>query len=184
MDRLAERYLGRPLSGAQDVAEVGARLEQTLDIFLRYFVAIQKGQVQFYDQMGLPPPGEQLNMIEQCTSSAQLGGQALSPTEPRATMELEEAFESLMQHQSAVLKSIQKGVRSLLRRISPAAMGKIAGRLTRSPDVRTLWETFRQEHEDLSEDQEAFNVVYGGQFRKTYLRLMQRGREAMRGQNR
>ncbi len=185
LDRLAQRYLGRGLSSAQEVAEVGARLEQTLDIFLRFFVALQRGQVQFYEQMGLPPPGEMLNQVEQCSSSAQLGGLTLSPGDTGGAWALEEAFESFKVHQVAVLRGLEAGVRSLLRRTSPKAVNKAAGRITRSPGFRTLWETYRQIHEDLAEeDQEVFKVVYGGQFRKAYLRLMQSGREAMRGQNR
>jgi len=182
LDRLAQRYLGRPLSGAQDVAALGAQLEQGLDIFLRFFVAMQRGQVQFYDQMGVPPPADQLNAAEQCTSAAQLGGVLLNPAETQGAWALEGAFESLKVHQVAVLRGLEAGVRSLLRRVSPDSVAKVAGRLTRSPGIRTLWETYKQMHEDLAEeDQEAFKVIYGGQFRKAYLRLMQAGREANRG---
>ena len=182
LDRLAQRYLGRSLAGAQEVAAVGILLEQALDIFLRFFVAMQRGQVQFYNQMGVPPPADQLNAAEQCTSAVQLGGVLFNPAEANGAWALEGAFESLKVHQVAVLRGVEAGVRSLLRRIGPDSVAKVAGRLTRSPGVRTLWETYRQMHEDLAEeDMEAFKVIYGGQFRKAYLRLMQQGREANRG---
>lgn len=182
LDRLARKYLGRSLVGGQEVVQVGAQLEQALDIFLRFFVAMQRGQVQFYEQMGLPPPADYLNPVEQSSSAAQLGGLLLNPGDAQAAGALEEAFESQKVHQVAVLRGMEAGVRSLLRRISPRSVTKVASRLTRSPGVKTLWETYRQMHEDLAEeDQEAFKVIYGGQFRKAYLRLMQAGRQAMRG---
>jgi hypothetical protein len=182
LDRLARKYLGRSLVGGQEVVQVGAQLEQALDIFLRFFVAMQRGQVQFYEQMGLPPPADYLNPVEQSSSAAQLGGLLLNPGDAQAAGALEEAFESQKVHQVAVLRGMEAGVRSLLRRVSPRSVTKVASRLTRSPGVKTLWETYRQMHEDLAEeDQEAFKVIYGGQFRKAYLRLMQAGRQAMRG---
>ena len=182
LDRLAQRYLGRSLAGGQEVTQLGTQLEQALDIFLRFFVAMQRGQVQFYEQMGLPPPADYLNPAEQTMSAAHLGGLLLNPGDAQGVSALEGAFESLKVHQVAVLRGLEAGVRSLLRRVSPHSVTKVAGRLTRSPGIRTLWETYRQMHEDLAEeDQEAFKVIYGGQFRKAYLRLMQAGRQGQRG---
>ena len=181
-ERLAQRYLGRSLGQGQEVAQFGVQLEQVLDIFLRVFVAMQRGQVQFYEQMGLPPPADYLNPAEQATSAAHLGGVLLNPGDVLGADALEQAFESLKVHQVAVLRGMEAGVRSLLRRVSPQSVTKVASRLTRSPGIRTLWETYRQMHEDLAEeDQEAFKVIYGGQFRKAYLRLMQAGRQGQRG---
>ncbi|MCA9671334.1 MAG: FHA domain-containing protein [Myxococcales bacterium] len=174
IDRLSQRLVGQPMQDPRQIAVFGRQLERVLEVFLRCFVALQKGQEQFKAALDLPALGdEQVGLIDQARDGVELGALLLSGQAPNAANALEQAFKDIMVHQVALLNGLMAGVRTLLARISPQAVHKEASKERRSPNWRLLFETYEQMHQDLSEEgNEAFETIFGRQFGKAYTMLV------------
>jgi len=181
MDRVAGRVLGRPLQSAQDVATFAARLEASFSVFLRFFVALQKGQEQFRQALDIKALGrEGPSPIEEAGDAGELAALLFAGEGSGAISALEGAFKNIMLHQVALLNGLMAGVRSLLTRLSPQSIGEEASQEHRSPSYRALWETYERVHRDLSEeDNETFETIFGPQFGKAYSNLI--GKKAKKG---
>jgi C-terminal domain of Type VI secretion system FHA protein/FHA domain len=172
LDRLANHFLGMTLRSAGEVATFGARLEKTLDVFLRFFVALQKGQEQFREAFDIRAlRSEQQNPIEQATDATALAGLLLQSS--GAVKSLEHASKNVMIHQVALLNGLMAGVRTLLAKLSPKMIMKEAKKSHRSPSAKVLWQTFELIHQDFAEeDNETFETIFGSQFSKAYSALL------------
>jgi predicted component of type VI protein secretion system len=172
LDSLCQRFLGQTLNAPGDVALFVARIEEILDVFLRCFVALQKGQQQFQQAVDIRVLGRHDNPVEQAASSAHLAGALFSLVELDAPRQLENAFKNVMIHQVALLTGLMAGVRSLLEKLSPEAITTIAEEEHRVASVRALWQTYQRVHGDLAEeDAETFETIFGPQFAKAYSAL-------------
>lgn len=174
VERLSQRFLGQPLSDPQQIAAFGAHLEHSFEVFVRCFVALQKGQEQFKQALDLPVlGGDDVGLIESARDGLELGAILLSGHAPNAAHSLEQAFKDMMVHQVALLNGLMAGVRTLLSRLSPDAVAKEASKERRSPGWRLLFETYERMHQDLSEeDNEAFETIFGRQFGQAYTMLV------------
>jgi len=173
VDRLSSRFLGRTLDTPEEVGAFGSRLEGTLHIFMRYFVALQKGQEQFRQALDIKALRDRRSAVEDVEDANQLAVLLLSDDRRELLMGLEYALKNIMLHQVALINGLMAGVRSLLARLSPRAIHKEASTEHRSPGVKLLWETYERIHRDLAEeDNETFETIFGPQFGKAYTNLV------------
>lgn len=171
IDRLSTRFLGRTLTDPEQLAAFGSRLERTLDVFVRCFIALQKGQQQFREALDIHAFGGSGNAVEQITSATELGAALLGRS--GAIKELEHAFKNQMVHQVALLNGLMAGVRTLLDKLSPQTVAREASQSRRSPKAAQLWQTYEEIHSNLAEeDNETFETIFGRQFGKAYAKLL------------
>ena len=166
LNRISERYWGRPLQNGQEAAYLGARLEMMLGSLLEGVISLRNGQLQFIQEMGIKH--RDANVVDQLESAQQLGAVLLAGQDQRVDPALEDTFERLKLHQVALLRGLEAGVKVLVRKLGPAAVEK----QVRSTNPRSLWDYFCQLHGDLEEGQARFKLLYGAQFKKAYSRLM------------
>ena len=172
-DRLARRFAGQPIADPQQLAAFASQLEQVLDVFLRCFVALQKGQSQFRQALDIKALGDASSWLNRAADAMELSTMLLSRYDQNAALALEASFKDIMIHQVALLNGLMAGVKTLIARLSPERVQKEAARRTRSPGWRQLWETFGEIHRDLAEeDNEAFDTIFGKQFSKAYASLV------------
>jgi predicted component of type VI protein secretion system len=172
LDSLSRRVLGRTMDEPGNLALFVARLEEVVEVFLRCFVALQKGQQQFQEATDIKVLGRR-NPIERASSTAELSSALFSLVDLEAMRHLENAYKNIMIHQVALLTGLMAGVRSLLGKLSPEAVAKEAGKEHRKPGIRALWQTYQRIHADLAEeDAETFETIFGPQFAKAYSALV------------
>lgn len=173
LDRLSRRFLGRALDDPQQIAAFTQQLEQTLDVFLRCFIALRTGQEQFRQALDIKALGHAESALDRARDAMELGALLLSGKDANAIGALEHAFKNIMIHQVALLNGLMAGVRTLLGKLSPDRVTKEASRERRSPSVRQIWETYVEMHHDLAEeDNETFDTIFGKQFSKAYASLV------------
>jgi type VI secretion system protein ImpI len=174
LGRFFTRYTGQPLQRPEDLIAFGERLEQVLETCIRFFIALQRGQEQFRQELDLKVPSTQASTtVTQANDVEELAGALLAPGRPNLIQELEGAFHAITIHQVALLSGMMAGVRKLLSRLSPKAIAKEAARQHRSLGPRALWQTFEQIHRDLAEEgNETFETVFGPQFAKAYAKML------------
>lgn len=171
VDRLAQRFLGHELQTPQQMAAFATRLERTLAVFLRYFVALQKGQEQF--RQALEIKILRRSVAEEAGDANELAAMLFGEGADEAISGLEQAFKNIMLHQVALINGLMAGVRSLLGRLSPKVVAEEAAAEHRSPSVKALWGTYERIHRDLAEeDTETFETIFGRQFGRAYSNLV------------
>lgn len=172
LNRLAQRFVGRTFEDPRDLALFGARIEETLEVFLRCFIALKRGKEQLrsaLDIRALAPRGN--DPVERAEDPMGLATVLLGPHAGGAAS-LERSLKDLMIHQVALLNGTMAGVRNLLAKIGPKAIRKEAGKQERGPGWRLLWETYERLHQDLSEEEEAtFETVFGRHFDRAYAKV-------------
>jgi predicted component of type VI protein secretion system len=171
-DSLSRRILGRTVDEPGNLALFAARLEEVVEVFLRCFVALQKGQQQFQEATDIKVLGRR-NPIERASNTAELTNALFSLVDLQSSRHLENAFKNIMIHQVALLTGLMAGVRSLLDKLSPEAIAREAAKDHRKVGVRALWQTYERIHADLAEeDAETFETIFGPQFAKAYSALV------------
>jgi predicted component of type VI protein secretion system len=171
VDRLAQRFVGHELQTPQEMAAFANRLERTLSVFLRYFVALQKGQEQF--RQALEIKILRRSAVEETGDANDLAAMLFGEGADEAISGLEQAFKNIMLHQVALINGLMAGVRSLLGRLSPKTIAEEAAAEHRSPGVKARWETYERIHRDLAEeDTETFETIFGRQFGRAYSNLV------------
>ncbi len=118
-------------------------------------------------------------------SAAQVAAELLDWTqddrEPRAR--LRSSFAELMMHQVALLRGVMRGVKTLLRELSPAVIEEsiereaaprgALGRMFTRPDP---WTAYKRRHADLSdEENERFRLLFGADFVSEYRQFTHEG---------
>jgi hypothetical protein len=179
-DRLCERYVGHAAQDPQELASFASRIDAVLGVFLRYFVALQKGQEQFRQALDIRALGaEGRSEIERAEHAGELAALLLGEGGGESVRALEQAFKNVMLHQVALINGLMAGVRSLLARLSPEHVADEAAHEHRSPSAKVLWQTYEQLHRDLAEeDNETFETIFGPQFSRAYSDLV--GKKARR----
>ncbi len=173
LEHIAERFWGRPLIDEPDVRALGARLEPTLEVFCRCFVALQRGQREFHQAMDIQVLGQHDHPVECATNATELASALLAPSQPNAIVVLENAYKNIMIHQVAMLNGLMAGVRTLMAKLSPDEVTREAAKEHLLLSARALWETYQRIHSDLAEeDNETFETIFGPQFGKAYLALL------------
>ncbi len=157
-------------------------LSEILPAFCASFVELRRGFDQFGAELAI-------NLFEESTplttaETAQDVLQYLITSEPGETSrvrELNGSFADMMIHQVALISGVMEGVRGVLQRFSPAAIGQSLAKKKVSVgpfkigkgfwplSVSALWKRFTEIHQSLMEDEQALNqVLFGRDFARSY----------------
>ena len=187
---LAQTYLpGRSLEGADAIMQFLSRLQDVLDVFFKAFVPLRDGYKQFETKMeikrtSLPrgdaiTGGHQTRTVETAKDPKELALLLLDPANPSTDgpRSIEGIFADLMIHQVAMLDGVMRGVKSLLKELSPREIEQLAekkkvGGSFFGKNYEALWKVYAERHSDLAdEDKEAFSLIFGPQFVQAYTQL-------------
>jgi type VI secretion system protein ImpI len=183
---LAHKYVpSQPMrTGAQAVAFVG-KMQDALDVFFKAFIPLRDGHKQFETKMEIRrntarPDGRQAAdmTVRRTPDVATLAARVLDFTDPSsdAAKALAGVFADLMIHQVAMLDGVMRGVKQLLRELSPAALEALAEKKKLGGfgpfRFKSLWKLYQERHADLAdEDTETFELIFGRQFVSAYSQL-------------
>jgi len=182
---LANNYVGgRPMEGAADVVKFLAKVQDTLDVFFKSFIPLRDGYKQFETKMDIkrstmradPTIGTRV-AVETAKDPKELAARLLdwSDQSTEGPRTIEGTFADLMIHQIAMLDGVMRGVKSLLKELSPSAIEQLlerkkSGGFSFGPfRYETLWNLYKERHSDLAdEEKEAFGLIFGPQFVQAY----------------
>jgi type VI secretion system protein ImpI len=182
---------GRPLETTGDVARLITKLHDTVDVFCRCFIPLRQGYAQFVSSLDLQRAAAQRSINRSRAALALEGATdaetvAMAMLDPRdhtfdAPAAVEGIFADLMLHQVALLDGVMQGVRALLDELSPehieqALAERRAGGLF-AGKYRARWSEFCERFERLSEERQAFSVIFGQDFAQVYRQYWQRRKE-------
>lgn len=171
---------------AQAVAFLG-KVQDALDVFFKAFVPLRDGHKQFETKMdirrgSIRPEGRAAAdvTVRRVPDAATLAARVLDWSDPSsdASKALAGVFADLMIHQVAMLDGVMRGVKQLLRELSPSSLDalfdkKKPGGFTFGPyRFKALWALYQERHADLAdEDTETFELIFGRQFVSAYTQL-------------
>ena len=183
---LANTYVpSQPMrTPAQAVAFVG-KMQDALDVFFKAFVPLRDGHKQFETKMEIrrntsrPDGRAQADLaVRRVPDPGTLAARVLDFTDPSsdASKALAAVFADLMIHQVAMLDGVMRGVKQLLRELSPAALEALAEKKKLGGfgpfRFKALWKLYQERHADLAdEDTETFELIFGRQFVSAYSQL-------------
>jgi type VI secretion system protein ImpI len=182
---------GRPLETTGDVARLITKLHDTVDVFCRCFIPLRQGYAQFVSSLDLQRAAAQRSMNRSRAALALEGASdaetvAMALLDPRdhtfdAPAAIEGIFADLMLHQVALLDGVMQGVRALLDELSPENIDNaLAQRGTGGifgGKHRARWAEFSERFERLSDERQAFSVIFGQDFAQVYRQYWQRRKE-------
>jgi hypothetical protein len=173
LENMAQDLLGRGLSDPQEVTAFGARVEEVLSVFIRSFVAQQKGHQQLLQSLDIR--GREVfssALASWYMDAKKLAATLLAPSNVDATRQLESAFKNILFYQVALLSGVMTGFRTLLSKLSPDAISRTADKDRSGPDHERLWDTFKRAYRDLSDgDGDIFQKIFGSSFDTAYQAL-------------
>lgn len=183
---------GRPLETTGDVARLITKLHDTVDVLCRCFVPLRQGYAQFVSSLDLQRAALQRSVnrspaalaLETAARAEEVAMALLDPREHSfdAPAAVEGIFADLMLHQIALLDGVMQGVRALLEELSPEQIDRalsergFAGRFGNK--YRERWTEFCERFERLSEERQAFAVIFGRDFAEVYRQYWQRRQDA------
>jgi type VI secretion system protein ImpI len=177
---------GVPLDSTGDIARFITKLHDALDAFCRSFIPLREGHAQFMSSLDLQRSlrrsvhrSHAYLAVEGARSPEALAAALLDPKDRSfdAPQAVEGILADLMLHQLALLEGVMRGVRALLEELSPEnvehqASGGIS--LTRH---KALWSKYLEIYENVSEERQAFAVIFGAEFAAAYREFRQGGGE-------
>lgn len=182
---------GRTLETTGDVARLITKLHDTIDVFCRCFIPLRQGYAQFVSSLDLQRARHQRSLnrsraalaLESATDVETITMALLDPRDHTfdAPQAVEGIFADLMLHQIALLDGVMQGVRALLEELSPehieAAVAQKGGGTLFGNKYRARWQEFRERFERLSEERQAFALIFGQDFAHVYRQYWQRQKE-------
>jgi type VI secretion system protein ImpI len=173
---------GRTLETTGDVVRLITKLHDTVDMFCRCFVPLRQGYAQFVSSLDLQRAAAQRSAnrsraavdLEVADDPEEVAKALLDPREPTfdAPVAVEGILADLMVHQVALLDGVMEGVRALLEELSPenidATLAEQGGKGLLSAKHRVRWEEFCRRFERLSDERQAFSVIFGQDFAEVY----------------
>jgi hypothetical protein len=186
---------GRPLETTGDVVRLITKLHDTVDVFCRSFIPLRQGYAQFLSSLDLQRAAQQRAMnrsnaaltLESATTPQVLAMALLDPRDPSvdAPEAVEGILADLMLHQVALLDGVMEGVRALLDELSPtsidAALAQKGGAGPFQAKHRARWDEFCARFERLSDERQAFSVIFGQSFADVYRQYWHRKAAEDRG---
>lgn len=168
---------GAPLESTGDIARFVTKLHDTLEAFCRSFVPLREGHAQFMSSLDLQ---RSLRRTQQ-RSQAYLAVEAARTPEALAAALLDpkvKAFDApqavegiladLMLHQLALLEGVMRGVRALVEELSPQNVESQVGGGLSLARHKSLWNKYVELYENISEERQAFAVIFGPEFADAY----------------
>lgn len=185
---LASTYVpNHPMRTPQQAVAFLGKVQDALDVFFKSFVPLRDGHKQFETKMDIRrgsvrPEGRVAAdvAVRRVPDAATLAARVLDWTDPSAdaSKALAGVFADLMIHQVAMLDGVMRGVKQLLRELSPASLDALFEKkkpsgVTFGPwRFKALWQLYKERHADLAdEDTETFELIFGHQFVSAYTQL-------------
>ena len=173
-----------PPTSPQETAAFAARIQSTLDVFIRSFVPLRDGYRQFESEMAIrtsaPGYGEIKRVSVRVARDAKELARLLLDWRDGSSdcfAEVEAVFADLMIHHVAMLAGVTRGVRSLLAELSPEEIeralqdgrSKVGGIQVGPLKYKSLWRAFQERYADVAEDEKQIHsLLFGAQFARAY----------------
>lgn len=159
-----------------------AQVADIVEAFATAFIELRRGLEQFGSEVAVKAFSRQTG-LHSTRDARDVVSYLVSRQDPGRdpVAELKGAFADIMIHQVALITGITEGVRSLLQRLSPAA---IATDLSESPErvgglpvrrglwpfsTTALWRRFKRLHAELlEEDRGVSSILFGREFARSY----------------
>lgn len=175
---------GVPLESTGDIGRFITKLHDALDAFCRSFIPLREGHAQFMSSFDLQRSmrrsvqrSQAYLAVEGARSPEELAAALLSPKDRTfdAPQAVEGILADLMLHQLALLEGVMRGVRALLEELSPQNVeNQVGGGLSLSRH-KALWSKYLEIYENVSEERQAFSVIFGAEFTEAYRQFRQNG---------
>jgi len=168
---------GKPLETTGDIARFITKLHDTLDAFCRSFVPLREGHAQFMTSFDLQRSmrrtqqrSQAYGAVESARTPEALAAALLDPKDRAldASQALEGILADLMIHQLALLEGVMRGVRALLEELSPENVEAQAGGRLSLGRHKALWSKYVELFANVSEERQAFAVIFGEEFTAAY----------------
>jgi type VI secretion system protein ImpI len=177
---------GASLDSTGDIARFITKLHDALDAFCRSFIPLREGHAQFMSSFDLQRSmrrsmqrSQAYLAVETARSPEALAAALLNPKDrsfdgPHA---VEGILADLMLHQLALLEGVMRGVRALLEELSPENVeNQVGGGISLSRH-KALWNKYLEIFENVSEERQAFSLIFGAEFTAAYRQYRQSGGE-------
>jgi type VI secretion system protein ImpI len=177
---------GAPLDSTGDIARFITKLHDALDAFCRSFIPLREGHSQFMSSLDLQRSARRsVNRspaylaVEGARSPEALAVALLNPKDRSfdAPQAVEGILADLMLHQLALLEGVMRGVRALLEELSPENVENQVGGGLSLVRHKALWSKYLEIYENVSEEQQAFAVIFGAEFAEAYRQYRRTGGE-------
>jgi type VI secretion system protein ImpI len=177
---------GVPLESTGDIARFITKLHDALDAFCRSFIPLREGHAQFMSSLDLQRSrGRSLQRshayvaVESARDPEALAAALLNPKDRSfdAPQAVEGILADLMLHQLALLEGVMRGVRALLEELSPSNVEhQTRGGISLNRH-KALWNKYQEIFENVSEERQAFALIFGPEFTAAYRQYRQTGGE-------
>lgn len=177
---------GVPLESTGDIARFITKLHDALDAFCRSFIPLREGHAQFMSSLDLQRSrgrsaqrSQAYLAVESARDPEALAAALLNPKDRSfdAPQAVEGILADLMLHQLALLEGVMRGVRALLEELSPANVEQQAGGGISLSRHKQLWNKYQEIFENVSEERQAFSLIFGPEFTAAYRQFRQTGGE-------
>ena len=175
---------GVPLDSTGDIARFITKLHDALDAFCRSFIPLREGHAQFMSSFDLQRSlrrsvhrSQSYLAVEGARSPEELAAALLNPKDKNfdAPQAVEGILADLMLHQLALLEGVMRGVRALLEELSPENVENQAGGGLSLTRHKALWSKYLEIYENVSEERQAFSLIFGAEFTAAYRQFRQTG---------
>lgn len=175
---------GVPLDSTGDIARFITKLHDALDAFCRSFIPLREGHAQFMSSFDLQRSlrrsvhrSQAYLAVEGARGPEELAAALLNPKDKNfdAPQAVEGILADLMLHQLALLEGVMRGVRSLLEELSPENVENQAGGGLALTRHKALWSKYLEIYENVSEERQAFSLIFGAEFAAAYRQYRQGG---------
>jgi type VI secretion system protein ImpI len=176
---------GVPLESTGDIGRFITKLHDALDAFLRSFIPLREGHAQFMSSFDLQRSMRRsvqrslaYMAVEGARTPEALAAALLNPKDRSfdAPQAVEGILADLMLHQLALLEGVMRGVRALLEELSPENVESQVGGISLTRH-RALWSKYLEIYENVSEERQAFAMIFGAEFAAAYRQYRQGGGE-------
>lgn len=175
---------GVPLDSTGDIGRFITKLHDALDAFCRSFIPLREGHAQFMSSFDLQRAMRRSVQrspaylsVEGARTAEELAVALLNPKDRSfdAPQALEGILADLMLHQLALLEGVMRGVRALLEELSPENVENQVGGGLSLTRHKALWSKYLEIYEGVSEERQAFSVIFGAEFTEAYRQYRQNG---------
>lgn len=168
---------GAQLESTGDIARFITKLHDSIDAFIRSFIPLREGHAQFMSSFDLQRAmrrslqrSQSYLAVENARSPEALAAALLDPKDRAfdASLAVEGILADLMLHQLALLEGVMRGVRALLEELSPQNVEQQTGGGLSLSRHRALWTKYLEIFDNISEERQAFSVIFGQEFTAAY----------------
>jgi len=173
-----------PLDSTGDIARFITKLHDALDAFCRSFIPLREGHAQFMSSFDLQRSlrrsqqrSQAYFAVESARTPEALAAALLDPKSKAfdAPQAVEGILADLMLHQLALLEGVMRGVRALLQELSPDNVENQVGGGMSLTRHRALWNKYLEIYDGVSEERQAFAVIFGPEFAEAYRQYRRTG---------